>query len=238
MKAKKLLIPATAVLLSLCVTACGPGKKDGSEGSGSPESKTESGNSISDGNGQKDDPQKDSSGSNVNSSSDYKYKVAADDPKNLTVELLNKDAIRCSTKNPQSKMALTSLSQKAEEFKEHQAKFPALDLSFTYDNFEEDWEYDLKSGRFAAIFVRKKGDDFNPETRDIRETTRVKTDGTTSDVITPIITDKAYCEIQSYLDANGAGEYEIRIYVRDPNADSVTTFHLHSVIPFTVKEAD
>ena len=235
MKAKKLLIPAMAIALSIGLTACGPNKDDKAS-SGNSGQQVES-NSATSSNNAQNNPQSSSSSSQQAISSNYKYKVA-EDPKDFSVELLNKDSIRCNSKTPCKTGDLILMEGQEDSYKDFKKKYPPLDISFHYDNFEKCWKSDISMEMYAVAFIKKHGEEFTPTYNDIsiNKCIIIENSDDEGNVKTPIVSESNYQRIQAYLDENGAGEYEIRFYVRDENADDYTEYHLHSVIPFTVKE--
>ena len=238
MKAKKLLIPAMAVVLAFGITACGPKKGDDSSAAASSQTETDgstpSGQNTEQGNAASQGGSSNSS-TPVGNNPNYKYKVATDEPKDFTIELLNKDAIRCNVATPISTQKVSLMN--AEKFAEFKAQYPALDISFKYDNYET-WEKCISNGYYPAIYIKKKGEAFEPgKFSEILKTIMIEPSDENGNVESPILTDIEYKEMQDYFDTNGPGEYELRVYVRDESS-SKFSYHLHSVIPFTVKDVN
>ena len=237
MKTKKLIIPAMAIALAFGLTACGPQKGDNSsaassqtEAESSAQSGQESGQGTEEGKGNSS-----ASSTQIGSNQNYKYKVATDEPKDFTIELLNKDAIRCNVSAPISTQKVSLMN--AEKFAEYQAQYPALDVSFKFDNYET-WEKCISNGYYPAIYIKKKGEAFEPgKFSEILKTIMIEPSDENGNVESPILTDLEYRDVQDYFDTNGPGEYELRVYVRDESS-SKFSYHLQSVIPFTVKDVN
>lgn len=239
MKAKKLLIPAMLVALSISSAACG---KDTSSKESSVVSSDEQGNQKGSDEDNNDNKESKDSPASVSSKSGGGYKVISDEvePKNFKIEILNRNDIRCDTVNPHTMGGLLILSgatATADQYEEFKKEFPRLDITFKFENVEE-WKDDFDYDNYPVIILKRKDEDYTPTLSDLlHEGVIVEHVDESGTVETPLLTDDFYFQFQAYFDAHGAGEYELLVYTYNSEDDDLY-YQLHSVVPFTVTDVN
>ncbi len=239
MKAKKLLIPAMLVALSISSAACG---KDTSGKESSVVSSDEQGNQKGSDEANNDNKESKDSPASVSSKSGGSYKVISDEvePKNFKIDILNKNDIHCDTANPHTKgglLILAGAKGMEDQYEEFKKEFPRLEITFEYENVEE-WKKDFDYGNYPVMLIKRKDEDYTPTLTELRhEAFSIKPTDESGTVETPVLPDNYYFQFQEYFDTHGAGEYELLIYTHTKE-DKELYHQLHSVVPFTVTDVN